>query len=592
MSFTGFSSDEEGSIIYDGEKFIVTNPSKVPDNFNAHGKPVIGLPPDHPSHAQNQQTSTEQSTGQASSAKSDKQGSTGATPREIRPPAPAHRQPILVPPDLLDISEDAVGSVGQHIAALYDVQSIAGSARPIEQAPTPVTDAFGYTPLTPGQEMDIDYLLSFVTATLARDVLITMKRDGIPPRSQRNEFMSPHAEWGWDTTSDALALEMIDIVEESDMDEWLGHADSALVEGVAQDLGDNAIEGVIVIDAKTGETLFDRTGVVREDGSQYVGMQDHEAKALLAEALSGRELIFLHNHTEEVGASDEDLDSAFRAGAALLIVITPQGQEFVYIRGKYGMVKVRDEKASYKVGLENPEETEELRAKSEEQEAAFLVDSPELIFLQEDPEVIANMDVNPDDISRYGDLKGFVNTRLDELQGIGEKELLAKIGESMTLLEDIFGYSVEFCGGKSCDEEFNIEALTIEERRLAMKQVHNLATILFHFLNDLGIEIMQSTPEKTRYILWADDRILDLHNEDDYANRGHVFLPASLGDEDESELEKVYLGSEIKRGAIAHEVSHELGRRFDMDFSKYAPDTGAGQFRVVHENTCTWWPQL
>ncbi|MCY4062366.1 MAG: hypothetical protein OXG53_08360 [Chloroflexi bacterium] len=111
-------------------------------------------------------------------------------------------------------------------------------------------------------------------------------------------------------------------------------------------------------------------------------MQDTEAEALLAEALSGRDLVFVHNHTEEIGASDEDLDSAFRAGAELLIVITPQGQEFVYIRGKYGMVKVRDEKASYEVGLENPEETEELHDKSEEQAAAFLVDSPELIFLQ------------------------------------------------------------------------------------------------------------------------------------------------------------------------------------------------------------------
>ena len=178
----------------------------------------------------------------------------------------------------MDISEDAVGSLEQHIAALNDGQPVAGSARPIEQAPTPVTDAFGYAPLTPGQEMDVDYLLSFVTDTLARDVLITMKRDGIPPRSQRKEFMSPHAEWGWDATSDALALEMIDIVEESDMDEWLGHADSPLVEGVAQDLGDNAIEGLIVIDAKTGDTLFDRTGVVRDDGSQYVGMQDTEAE--------------------------------------------------------------------------------------------------------------------------------------------------------------------------------------------------------------------------------------------------------------------------------------------------------------------------
>ena len=104
-----------------------------------------------------------------------------------------------------------------------------------------------------------------------------------------------------------------------------------------------------------------------------------------AEALSGRELIFLHNHTKEIGASEDDLDSAFRAGAKLLIVITQQGQEYVYIRGRYGMVDVRDDKASYEVGPENPEETRELRIRSAEQEAAFLVDSPELIFLQHNP---------------------------------------------------------------------------------------------------------------------------------------------------------------------------------------------------------------
>ena len=92
---------------------------------------------------------------------------------------------------------------------------------------------------------------------------------------------------------------------------------------------------------------------MRADGSQYVGMQDTEAEALLAEALSGRDLVFVHNHPNDNDASEEDLDSAFRAGAELLIVITPQGQEFVYIPGKYGMVKVRDEKANYEVGQVN-----------------------------------------------------------------------------------------------------------------------------------------------------------------------------------------------------------------------------------------------
>ncbi len=49
MQFSGISIDEEGSIIYDGEKFIVRNPRKIPANFNPGRIPVIGLPPNHPS---------------------------------------------------------------------------------------------------------------------------------------------------------------------------------------------------------------------------------------------------------------------------------------------------------------------------------------------------------------------------------------------------------------------------------------------------------------------------------------------------------------------------------------------------------------
>ena len=53
-------------------------------------------------------------------------------------------------------------------------------------------------------------------------------------------------------------------------------------------------------------------------------------------------------------------------------------------------------------------------------------------------------------------------------------------------------------------------------------------------------------------------------------------MPASLGEEDISELKKVYLGSEIRGGAIAHEVSHELDRRFGMRFSQYAEEPVPG----------------
>jgi len=55
MPFRGISIDDEGSIIYDGEKFVVNHPSRVPDNFDPGDKPVVGLPKTHPSHPQNRQ---------------------------------------------------------------------------------------------------------------------------------------------------------------------------------------------------------------------------------------------------------------------------------------------------------------------------------------------------------------------------------------------------------------------------------------------------------------------------------------------------------------------------------------------------------
>ena len=59
MSFTGLSSDEQGSIIYDGEKFIINNPSKVYDNFDPGDKPVVGLPETHPNHPNNHKPSSD-----------------------------------------------------------------------------------------------------------------------------------------------------------------------------------------------------------------------------------------------------------------------------------------------------------------------------------------------------------------------------------------------------------------------------------------------------------------------------------------------------------------------------------------------------
>ena len=58
MSFTGLSSDEEGSIVYDGEKFIVNVP--VGHEQLEHFKPDGKIPVEytHPSHAEDRRQST------------------------------------------------------------------------------------------------------------------------------------------------------------------------------------------------------------------------------------------------------------------------------------------------------------------------------------------------------------------------------------------------------------------------------------------------------------------------------------------------------------------------------------------------------
>ena len=229
----------------------------------------------------------------------------------------------------------------------------------------------------------MDHLLNVETDPLAREVLFTIKREGLPPRSQWNDFMAQYALWSWDATSDAQAWATLAIIAQSDWDETFAQADSAPVETIAQDLADDWIEGVVIIDAGSGNIVLSKTGVVGPDGQQYVGLQDYEV-----EALKGLPLIFVHNHTQDIGASDDDLRSAFAAGANLLIVITRSGREQVYIRGRDRMVLVRDEKASYEVGSPTLGETIALAKKSAEQAAAFRDDPPEHVFLQEEQFVV------------------------------------------------------------------------------------------------------------------------------------------------------------------------------------------------------------
>ena len=253
----------------------------------------------------------------------------------------------------------------------------------IDSEPLPLSDSPdwpGGVPLSQGQNLHADHFLSIEDDTMVREMLIGIKRDGIPPKAFVNDYLSQYAEWGWDDLSSARTLQVLEIIRNSDWDEWLERADSGSVETVAQDQANDWIEGLVIIDAGSRKVVLNKTGVLGPGGQQYVGLQDYEV-----EALRGLELIFVHNHTNDTGASDDDLNSAFDAGAEMLMVVTSKGYEYVYIRGRNGMVKVRDEKASYEVGPEIPEETEELRIRSEKQARAYQDDSPEYVFRQEEP---------------------------------------------------------------------------------------------------------------------------------------------------------------------------------------------------------------
>ena len=386
MAFKGFSSDEEGSIVFDGEQFIINNPENVPDDFDPGDRPVIGLPVTHPSHPQNQQPApapnpvtglapfdtgpspyhTPEYTQYGQPPSTDKE----AKRREQRIEKARQRFKNARRPATNAPSPQVVDEVPD----FADLGLIDSEPLPAAVAP----DWPGSIPLSQGQSLHADHLLSIEDDTMVREMLIGIRRDGIPPAAFVYDYLSQYAEWGWDDLSSALAVQVLEIVRNSDWDEQLEWADSPQVETVAQDLADNTIEVLTVLDAKTGQTLLNRPGVLGVDGSQYVGLQDYEV-----EAFKGRDLIFVHNHPNGSDASDDDLRSAFDAGAEMLMVVTPSGFEYVYIRGVNGMVRARAEEASYEVGPGTAAEHVALEARSWEQTRAYRDDSPASVFRQE-----------------------------------------------------------------------------------------------------------------------------------------------------------------------------------------------------------------
>ena len=236
----------------------------------------------------------------------------------------------------------------------------------------------GGRPLTQGQKLHVDHLLSLEDDTLVRDMLIGIRRDGMPSKKYLNDYLAQFAQWGWDEISDERTMERLDIIRQSDWDKLLDQADAPPIEAAAQDLANDRIESVQVIDASTGQVLLNRMGVRGAAGEQYVGLQQEDIQKF-----QGRDLIFVHNHPNGTAASEADLQTAFLAGAELLLVVTPQGYEYVYIRGESSMVRVREGDASYEVEPATAAEHDELAGRSQQQAVEDRRNPPELIMRQE-----------------------------------------------------------------------------------------------------------------------------------------------------------------------------------------------------------------
>ena len=235
MSFDGpaLSFDDEGSILFDGEKIIVTVPvgHEALDHLGSEKEIPFPVVYTHHSHHQDPQPATpppppggdrpyqsphdyadgprSQSGGQGSSSDSDEQGRTGASKNR--------GQSSRVIDEIPDFAE----------LGLMDTEPLPASAAP---------EWPGSRPLTVGQEMHVDHLLSTETNILVREVLIGIKREGMPSEGYVIDFISQFAEWTWDDLSGARALQMLENVRNSDRDAQLAQLESPQGGSVAQDM--------------------------------------------------------------------------------------------------------------------------------------------------------------------------------------------------------------------------------------------------------------------------------------------------------------------------------------------------------------------
>ena len=168
---------------------------------------------------------------------------------------------------------------------------------------------------------DLKFYFAAREHALVRSVEAALTNEGLPARyhTEPAKFVREYfAESGLDEEADALAVAYTRKYAE---EMGLQRAQEVTQE-VIEDLSNDELESVVAVDRDTGEIVF-----VRYGDEDSVTLQEE-----LQKLVEGRNIVLIHNHPKNTGASLADLGSALWLGVRYLIVVTPSGKQYLYER--------------------------------------------------------------------------------------------------------------------------------------------------------------------------------------------------------------------------------------------------------------------
>ena len=175
--------------------------------------------------------------------------------------------------------------------------------------------------------------LSYYTSTqqdeFVREVAVSLQHQQfiLAYLEDPKAYLKSFDKYGWDEESDEAAEEFIQWyvarfraeLERQREIEWSGGVQSD-IEYWIRDVANDERESVIVYDLEAGETLF-----VRYGDKDSVTLQEWQQK--LAE---GRNIVVIHNHPNNTGASLADFSTAAWLNAEYMLVVNPDGTQHRY----------------------------------------------------------------------------------------------------------------------------------------------------------------------------------------------------------------------------------------------------------------------